>query len=245
MGGSFNPAVLAVGWGYDRRSNREPERIVIADAMRRIVGFAPLTRRRPDLLPAHPELSNRRVGWVSYLPASLSSDMTAYLLLGDGRTLCRAGGAHLPGSYLTAPAVKAGGLIGGVEVSTHGTWVRDLPPPGAAPPPFATEVWSSQTLSAGTGVLRLGPVTATTGMSIGLPLITGPGASAIRVSVIERGTGEVLATTNPPAGKSSWDLWRLDMPADAPAMVVDYVVEQSANSEGQWVVVGLPRSITP
>ena len=93
---------------------------MFVDGTRRIVGFATPTRRRPDLLLSHPEFSDNRVGWVSYLPASLSSDMTAYLVLGDGRTLCRAGGAHVPGNYLTAPAAKAGGVIADVNVSADG-----------------------------------------------------------------------------------------------------------------------------
>ena len=83
------------------------------------------------------------------------------------------------------------------------------------------------------------------GLSIGLPLLTGPGASAIRVSVIERGTGEMLAAANPPAGMSTWDLWRLDIPTGAPDMIVDYVIEQGENRAGEWVVVGLPRLINP
>jgi hypothetical protein len=88
-------------------------------------------------------------------------------------------------------------------------------------------------------------VKAAAGLSIGLPLVTGPGASTIRVSVIERNTGDVLAATNPPAGTSTWDLWRLDIPAGAPDMIVDYMIEQGDNGAGAWVVVGLPRSIKP
>jgi hypothetical protein len=243
VGGSFNPAVLAVGWGYDRRFKRAPDLIVFADGTHRIVGFATPTRGRSDLLPRYPEFSINRVGWVSYLPGGMSSNMTAYLLLGDGRTLCRAGGAQVPGSYLTVQAEKAGGIIAGVEVSADGQWAKDLRPIGAATPPFATDTWSSHTLSWRTGVLRLGPVKATAGLGIGLPLITGPGASAIRVAAIDRGTGEVLAAANPPAGMSTWDLWRIELPSGAPDMIVDYVIEQGGNGAGDWVVVGLPRLI--
>jgi hypothetical protein len=245
VGGTFNPAALAAGWGYDRRFKRAPERLVFTDATRRIVGFATSTRRRPDLLPGYPEFSTDRVGWISYLPAGLSSDMTAYLVLGDGRRLCRVGAAHVPGNYLTTPAAKAGEIIAGAEVSVQGTWVSNVRPPDAAIPPFATDTWSSHTLSSRTGVLRLGPVKVTGGASIGLPVITGPGASAVQISAIERGTGEVLAATNPPAGTSTWDLWTLDMPQGAPATIVDYVIEQGHNGAGEWVVVGLPRQIQP
>jgi hypothetical protein len=245
VGGSFSPAALAEGWGYDRRFKRAPDRVVFADGARRIVGFATPTRRRPDLLPGHPEVSTSRIGWASYLPAALSSDITAYLVLGDGRSLCHAGAAHVPGNYLTVQAEKAGGIIPGVEVSADGKWVKDLRSLGAPTPPFATETWSSHTLNLGTGVLRLGPVRTTGGLSIGLPLTTGPRASAVRVSVIERGTGEVLAATNPPAGASTWELWRLDLPAGAPDMIVDYVVEQKDTGTGDWVTVGLPRLIKP
>jgi hypothetical protein len=63
--------------------------------------------------------------------------------------------------------------------------------------------------------------------------------------VIERGTGEVLATTNPPAGASTWELWRLELPPGAPDMTVDYVIEQKDTGTGDWVAVGLPRQIKP
>jgi hypothetical protein len=245
VGGSFSPAALANGWGYDRRFERAPDRVVFVDGARRIVGFATPTRRRPDLLSGHPEVSTNRVGWQGYLPAGLSSDITAYLVLGDGRRLCRAGAAHVPGNYLTVAAEKAGGIIPGVEVSADRKWVKDLRPLGAATPPFTTETWSSQTLNLGTGVLRLGPVKATAGLGIGLPLATGPRASAVRLSVIERGTGEVLAAANPPAGASAWELWRLELPVGAPDMMVDYVVEQKDTGAGDWVTVGLPRFIRP
>jgi hypothetical protein len=245
VGGSFNPAVMAAGWGYDRRFNREPERIVITDGTGRIVGFAPLTRRRPDLLPAYPELSHFRVGWVSYLPASVSADMTAYLLLGDGRTLCRGGGAHVPGSYVTAAAARADAIIGGVDVTASGMWVKDRLPPGAPTPPFATETWSSPDADLETSVLRLGPVRASAGMSVGLPLMMGPGTPAIRVSAIERRTGEVLAMADPSTATPTWDLWRLDLPTGAPDMVVDYVVEQGHHGAGNRVTVGQPRLIKP
>jgi hypothetical protein len=82
-------------------------------------------------------------------------------------------------------------------------------------------------------------------MSIGQPLITGAGASAIRVSVIDRRTREVLAMADPPAGTSTWDLWRLDLPIGAPDMIVDYAVEQDRHGPGNWVMVGLPRFIKP
>jgi hypothetical protein len=149
----------------------------------------------------------------------------------------------VPGNYLTAPAGKAGEIIAGVDADVHGPWVRNLPPPGAAMPAFATDTWSSQTVTSRIGRLRLGPVKASGGLSVGLPLITGPGASTIRVSAIERATGEVIAATNPPPGTSTWDLWRLDIPAGAPAMVIDYVIEGGTGA-GDWVVVGLPRLIT-
>jgi hypothetical protein len=240
LGGSFNPAALAAGWGYDLRFNRPPDRIVVVDEARRIVGFATTARRRPDLVAMHPEFRTNRVGWGAYLPAGLASDLTAFLLLGDGKTLCQAGSAHVPGAYLTAPAAKAGSAIAGVDANAGATWAKSALPPGAAAPPFATETWTSHTPDS--GLLRFGPVKATAGSSIGLPLITGPGASAVRVSVVDRATGDVLTVANPPAGRSTWDLWRLDLPAGAPEMIVDYVVEQRG---GDWVVAGPPRSIAP
>ncbi len=127
-GGSFSPAVIATGWGYDRRFRRAPERIVFVDAARRIVGFAAVTRRRPDLLPGYPEISSDRVGWVSFLPAArrrtlppISCSVTV--------AVCAGRAMRIRGRYLTAEAAKAGDAITGVDVSAQGPWVRDLPAP--------------------------------------------------------------------------------------------------------------------
>jgi hypothetical protein len=87
-------------------------------------------------------------------------------------------------------------------------------------------------------------VKVTSGSRIGLPLTTGPHASGVRVSVIARGSNEVLSTSAPPGGASTWDLWRLDIPAGAPDMLIDYVIEHHAHGEGNWVVVGPPRTLT-
>jgi hypothetical protein len=245
-GGSFSPAVLAAGWGYDRRFGRAPQRVVFTDGQRRIVGFAgSTTRRRPDLVSRHPEVAGLHVGWVSYLPAGLASEITAYVLIGDGQTLCRAGSASIPGAYFTADAAKAGDAVEGVEASPQGAWMRvdgTMPEPAGA---LDGGTWSSRAVEAGTATLRLGPVTAKAGRAFGLPLSTGPNASGVHVSAIERGTGEVLTAASPPAGKSAWHLWRLDIPDGAPAMVFDYVIEHAGGGAGNWVLVGRPREINP
>ena len=240
--GSFKPGVVAVGWGYDRRHGRVPERIVFTDGSRRIVGFAAATRRRPDL-SGYPEFSGARVGWQAYLPAGVASDSTAFLVLNDGRTVCRAGSAHVAPVFQAAPASKAGDIAGSVEATARGPWVDTLPA-GAPMPAFATRIWSSPAAATQRGVLRLGPLKAAAGASFGLPLITGAGATQLRVSAIERTTGEVLSTTNPPAGMTSWQLWRFDIPAGASEITFDYVIDNGPGVDA-WVAVAAPRVIMP
>jgi hypothetical protein len=233
LSGSYNPAALATGWAYDRRASRAPDLLVFADPSQRIVGFSSGTRRRPDLAASVPEAARIRVGWVAYLPAGRQSDVSLYVVLGDGRSLCKVTEAHIPGSYLTAPARKAGQVVQGVQVTTYGDWTREK------------ETWSSRTVKSGHALLRIGPVPCGSGASIGLPLITSSTASSIRVSVNERRTGKVLAEADPPPGISAWDLWRLDVPVGAPAATCDYVVEDNDNDPASWVAAGLPRAINP
>jgi hypothetical protein len=240
VGGSFNPAVAVVGWGFDRRAARAPDRVVLVDGQRRIAGYATTTRRRPDLVALFSELTTDRVGWAAFLPAGIPSDVTAYLVLRDRRTLCRVGGGHIPGHYLAAPAAQAGAPLSGIEVKPQGNWASDVLPPGAGAPRFAG-TWSSHTLAA-RGTLRVGPVSARGGQTIGLPLITGANAAGIRISAIERSTSEILTATNPPAGSGAWDLWRLDVPPDVPELTFDYTIEAGGGPDA-WIVVGLPRVI--
>jgi hypothetical protein len=244
VGGSYNPAALATGWAFDRRAGRAPDLLVFTDSSKRIVGFTSGTRRRPDLSPILPEAASDRVGWIAYLPAGMSSDVTAYLVFEDGRSLCEVGESHVPGTYLTAPASKAGLVVPGLQIKESGGWTRDSLDPLAVTVPNPTDTWSSRTVKSGAAVLRIGPVPCGSESSIGLPLITSTTASMTRVSVVERGTRRVLAEANPPPGLSAWDLWRLDVPAGASPMVCDYIVEDTDNDPGSWVAVGLPRIIT-
>jgi hypothetical protein len=245
VGGSYNPAALGVGWGYDLQYKRAPDLVIFADTAERIVGFASGTRRRADLAAHFPFAASNRVGWVAYLSAADVFDLSAYVLLGDRRRVCKVGQAHIPGAYLTAPAIKAGAAIENVHVEAHGNWTRGWTTEQPTRPPFPTEVWNSQSVTSGNASLRIGTVPCGPGVSIGLPLITSKAASEIRVSVVERGSGEVLARATPPPGLSNWDLWRLDVPVGAPPAECEYIVEDNDGNPDGWVVAGLPRTVSP
>jgi len=240
VGGSYTPAVLASGWALDRRFAKAPDLLVFADASGRIVGYASGTRRRPDVDAVWPQATNKRVGWVAFLPGGLRADLTAFARLADERTLCPIGTRHLPGTYLTAPAAKAGAVIPGVQVAAQGDWVKETVPgtPGS-------EAWSSRAVQSANGQLRIGPVACGSGSSIGLPLTTSATPSSTRIAVVERGTGKVLAAANPPPAMSAWDLWRLDVPVGAPSVACDYVVEDADGDPAAWIAIALPRTINP
>lgn len=243
LGNSFHPGTVSEGWAYDQRARRAPRQLVFVDNAHHILGFSSSTRRRPDVIKQHQEFADDRVGWVAYLPIASATDARLYAVLADGKSVCAIASMRLPGAYTTAPAAKAGQVIAGVRPNPADEWVASLPP-GAPVPPFTTELWSSHLLQH-PGVLRLGPVNVAGGSRIGLPLVTGPGATGIHVSVIERGTNETIANADAPAGTAAWDLWRLDIPAGAPVMVLDYVVERTGRAAGDWVVVASPRYVNP
>ena len=98
-------------------------------------------------------------------------------------------------------------------------------------------------MTAHSGTLRIGPVDVLGGYMVGLPFITGPRATGIRLSVIDRATKVTLAAANPPAGQTNWDLWRIDLPTGIPPMALDYLIERNGRGEGDWVVVGSPRFV--
>lgn len=245
LGGSFKSAVQGSGWGFDRRFNRPADLVVFADANGRIIGFASPTRRRPDLLARYPRVGDHRVGWVSFLPGSTPAAVTAYLQLGDEQSLCRLGAAQIPGTYETVPLDKAGPAVVGIAASTEGPWIRDVVPPDGTPLPFAGNTWSSHPVEAGRAVLRLGPFEAAAGASLAVPVLTGPQARTIRLSIVAAGRREVLTEALPPAGSSKWTLWRFEVPAGAPDMSVEVVAEDTSNRPGDWVVVGVPRLARP
>jgi hypothetical protein len=138
-----------------------PDRIVITDADRRIAGFAPSTRYRPE--PAdRPETADRRVGWRGYLPASLTADMTAYAPwrrapVPRGICACLA--------YWTAPAAKR--VLSSRQLREFTERLDQLR--FAGEPPFDGETWTSDPVAG--GELRIGPVTARP-IDIGPPVVT-------------------------------------------------------------------------
>jgi hypothetical protein len=244
LGTSFLPGVIMSGWAYNLHTKAAPARVVFVDRTNKIAGYTAPTRRRSDLDAQHPEFRGTFIGWIGYLPGGLSREVTAYALMEDGRTLCRIGSKILSPTYDSAPAAKAGELIPGVDSYSTAAWASGLPPeiPSA---PFPTATWSSRDLKSRTGTLTLGPVKLSPGVRLGLPFITGPSAIGIRVSVVERDTRRIIAAVDLPRGAKAWDFWRLEVPADAPESVVDYVVEDTGVHPDDWVVVGNPRYLLP
>ena len=242
LGNSFIPSVLLHGWAYDRRGARPPHLLVIVDGANRILGFTRPTRRRKDIVQAHAEIANDRVGWVTYLPVFGVTDATIYTVSDDETYICPVASARLPAAFITAPPAKAGAELPGTGAPVTAEWVPSLPV-GAAAPPFGGNVWSSHPMTAHSGTLRIGPVDVLGGYMVGLPFITGPRATGIRLSVIDRATKVTLAAANPPAGQTNWDLWRIDLPTGIPPMALDYLIERNGRGEGDWVVVGSPRFV--
>jgi hypothetical protein len=90
-------------------------------------------------------------------------------------------------------------------------WTTSLPV-GIPSAPFSTATWSSHELESRIGTLRLQGIQIAGGGTVGIPILTGPGAKKIYVSAVDRGTNEVLANAVVPAGMMAWDLWKLEIP---------------------------------
>lgn len=243
LGNSFRPSVQAAGWAYDRRTRQPPQLLVFVDRTYRILGFSRPTRLRPDIVKAYPEIDpNETIGWVAYLPVSEATDVTVFMVSRDDREMCFIADARLPGTYVTAPASKAGDAIAGTASTSYDAWVSSLPD-GVVPPPFGGTVSSSDALTTDSSSLRVGPITVRGGSTIGLPIVTGPWATGVHLSAIDRATNETIATAKAPPGQMQWDLWRIDIPRGVATQSFDYVVERHRRGPGDWVVVGEPRYV--
>jgi len=85
---SVPDGVALTGWGWDDTKNRTPDRVLIVSGGY-IQGLGRFTRQRPDVRAAFGNFRMAASGWFGYMhPLWIGQEYTAYVLLGDGKSVC-------------------------------------------------------------------------------------------------------------------------------------------------------------
>ena len=85
-GGSSGTSVE--GWAWDGAEGHGPADMVFADQSGIIVGFARGGLQRPDVPADRPVVRSDRVGWSGFASPHRGSDLSAYAVSDDARTVC-------------------------------------------------------------------------------------------------------------------------------------------------------------
>jgi hypothetical protein len=85
------PGWQVTGWAWDLPRQAGPGIVVLIDSTRHIAGVVNNPVDREDVPRVIREVRSTRVGWLGYVSGSVPMTLTAYLLEGDGRSLCEIG----------------------------------------------------------------------------------------------------------------------------------------------------------
>ena len=79
------------GWAWDRRRQTGPGIVILADSTGRVAGVVNNPVDREDVLRLMPEVHTVQAGWIGYVAGTAPVVLRAYLLEGDGRSVCSFG----------------------------------------------------------------------------------------------------------------------------------------------------------
>jgi hypothetical protein len=142
-------------------------------------------------------------------------------------------------------STEAGPVYPGAARAIKGVWTRDGYYPDAGKPPVPDEIFGSWAGSdANTGTITLGPFRVLRNTSaIALPVVTGPDAKKASIQVVNRTTGDVLASISPVSEISKWVFMRLSFPALANDTDLTVVATDEGSEWGQWLAIGQPHQL--
>ena len=141
---------------------------------------------------------------------------------------------------------QVGAELTGGPVAIQGSWTRDGYAPDAGRPLVDGTIygtWSGSDAHAGS--LRLGPFHIGQQTSIAIPLVTGrnpAGNAGLSVKVLNAKTGKLIGYLDPPPLRNDWWAWKVAMPPE-PDATIEIVAEDSGSGLGEWLAIGLPRSL--
>jgi hypothetical protein len=131
---------------------------------------------------------------------------------------------------------------GDVEMNS---WVANGFYPEVGLPPGGSRCfgsWIGPMGDTNTGTLHMGPVELEEGLTLGIPVVTGPVTQGLSVSVKDHDNGAELARLEPPPVLAVWKLWQVDLPKNRKLSLDIFASDQGAGY-GQWIAIGVPRAI--
>ncbi len=239
--------VTASGWAWDRRRKSLVRRVLFVDSHDAIVGFASGGGRRRDVRAAVPEVRSRDVGWRGFANVPGGEPLRAYAVVGGGEAVCLFGARTTPlvetvGARPDQAKLSALGEPIDGKVVFSGGWTPNGYHVSAGAPPFdgpAFGSWSGA--DANQGEVTIGPFTAPD-MVFALPFVSGPATGGQSIVVKDAETGEVYVRFKP-AVRTEWSALVLTLPPDKATRPLLLVAADHGSEWGQWMAIGLPRSV--
>jgi hypothetical protein len=88
-----SPGDAIEGWAWDTGAKAPPDRLLLADASAKVIGVGQITRTRPDVPKAVPEVKSPQVGWT--VVTRSTKGVGSVLGLSRAGALCTIGPAQL------------------------------------------------------------------------------------------------------------------------------------------------------
>jgi hypothetical protein len=123
-----------------------------------------------------------------------------------------------------------------------GLWIENGVYPAVRRPGVSDSFFGSYTDTgndANRGIIQMGPFDVSGLTEIGIPIVTGPVAQRLSVSVLDHRTGLKIAQMNTPPVLPEWTVWRIGL-ANANLRRIDLTGEDDGAGWGQWLGIGLP-----
>lgn len=94
---------------------------------------------------------------------------------------------------------------------------------------------------ANTGTIRLGPFRIPGQRQVAIPLITGPVATGLEVTITDAASGQILGILRPPPVRTKWWAWKVFLPDVPGGSTILINAEDHGTGWGQWQAIGVPH----
>jgi hypothetical protein len=146
-------------------------------------------------------------------------------------------------SYTFVPWTRAGQVLAPDRIEL-GAWAENAAYPQAGVPPRPNRFFGSYTAAgdANRGAIHLGPFFTGGFDAMGIPLVTGPVAANLSLSVSDHATGRILARMAPPPVLREWRIWLVDLRQSHP-LQIDIAATDNGAAWGEWLALAFPLRV--
>lgn len=157
-----------------------------------------------------------------------------------------AGPATPPEGFVASAGAQIGAALTVSHLALQGASIESGWYSTAGAPPMDGAGWGTygQAKDAGTGAIGFDVAVPADTHALVIPVVTGPTLEHLTVQVSIKGGSEVLAL-RPPPNLSTWQAWRVDLPADFAGGTLRVEASDQGAGWGEWVAIGTPHAFTP